>query len=82
MVFMNLEKISADGQIGVSNDGDIQALVNEIRYGKDEENFKKADAMIQLMCELSTGIRSAEEEGWISSEDFHKHFANRRNENQ
>jgi hypothetical protein len=43
----------------------------------DEENFQKAEAMIQLMCELNTGIRSAEEEGWISSEDFRTHFANK-----
>jgi hypothetical protein len=42
----------------------------------------KAEAMIQLMCKLNTGIRSAEEEGWIASEDFRTHFANRRNENK
>ena len=46
---------------------------------KDEENFQKAEAMIQLMCELNAGIRSAEEEGWISEEDLHSHFQNRRN---
>lgn len=46
---------------------------------KDEENFQKAEAMIQLMCELNAGLRSAEEEGWISEEDFQNHFQNRRN---
>ncbi|MBR1696458.1 MAG: helix-turn-helix transcriptional regulator, partial [Selenomonas sp.] len=27
----------------------------------DEENFQKAEAMIQLMCELNAGLRSADE---------------------
>lgn len=36
--------------------------------------------MIQLMCELNAGIRSAEEEGWISEDDFRSHFKNRRND--
>lgn len=51
-----------------------------IRDMEDEENFQKAEAMIQLLCELNAGIRSAEEEGWISEEDFRDHFRNRRNE--
>jgi hypothetical protein len=51
-----------------------------IRDMKDEENFQKAEAMIRLMCELNAGIQSAEEEGWISEEDFQNHFQSRRNE--
>ena len=51
-----------------------------IRDMKDEENFQKAEAMIQLLCEINAGIRSAEEEGWISEEDFRAHFKNRRKE--
>lgn len=51
-----------------------------IRDMKDEENFQKAEAMIQLMCELNAGIRSAEREGWISEDEFRNHFRNRRNE--
>lgn len=38
--------------------------------------------MIQLLCELNAGIRSAEEEGWISEEDFKNHFRNHRSEKQ
>ncbi len=45
----------------------------------DEGNFQKAEAMIQLMCELNAGIRSAEEKGWISEEDVRIHLKNRRN---
>ena len=51
-----------------------------IRDMQDEENFQKAEAMVRLLCELNAGIRSAEEEGWISEEDFRAHFKNRRNE--
>ena len=44
----------------------------------DEENFQKAEAMIQLMCELNTGLRSADEEGWISEEEFEKQLKHRK----
>ena len=49
-----------------------------IRDMKDEEYFQKAEAMITLLCELNAGIRSAEDEGWITEEDFRNHFRNRR----
>ena len=51
-----------------------------IRDMKDEENFQKAEAMIRLICELNAGIRSAEEEGWVSEDDFRSHILNTRNE--
>ena len=51
-----------------------------IRDISDEENFRKSEAMIQLLCELNAGIRSAEKEGWVSEEDFRAHFKNRMNE--
>ena len=54
--------------------------VYSIRNMEDEENFQKAEAMIQLICELNAGIRSAEDEGWISENEFLNHFHNRRNE--
>ena len=34
-------------------------------------------AMIQLLCELNAGIRSAEENGWISEEDFRSRLRRR-----
>ncbi len=51
-----------------------------IRDMEDEENFQKAEAMIRLLSEINAGIRSAEEEGWISEENFRAHLRNRRNE--
>lgn len=41
--------------------------------------MEMAEAMIQVMHELTIGIYSAEEEGWISEDDFYSHFINRWN---
>ena len=49
-----------------------------IRTMEDEENFQRAEAMIRLMCELNAGIRSADEDGWVSEEDFRAHMRSRR----
>ena len=49
-----------------------------IRTMKDEERFQKAEAMIQLFCELNAGIRSCEESGWITEEDLKAHLKSRR----
>lgn len=47
------------------------------------EKAKKYDQMqaqLRLMCELTAGRKSGEEEGWISSEDVRNHFRARANE--
>ena len=44
----------------------------------DDEEFEKAKAMLRLMCELNTGIRSGEEEGWVSEDDVRAHFHSKR----
>lgn len=72
-----LEKVAAGSPVYLTRNG---RGAYSIRDMEDEENFEKAEAMIQLMCELNAGIRSAEEEGWISEEDFRNHFKDRRNE--
>jgi hypothetical protein len=72
-----LEKVTAGSPVYLTRNG---RGAYSIRDMEDEENFQKAEAMIRLMCELNAGIRSAEEEGWISEEDFRNHFKNRRNE--
>lgn len=51
-----------------------------IRDIQDEENFRKAEAMILLLSEINAGIRSADEEGWISEDDLRSHLLNRRSE--
>ncbi len=52
-----------------------------IRTMEDEEYFLKAEAMIQLLSELNAGIRSGEEEGWLSTEDIRAHLRERRRTN-
>ena len=43
------------------------------------EKYDRMQAQLRLMCELSEGRRSGEEEGWISSEDVRSHFRDRAN---
>ncbi|MEE3420952.1 MAG: prevent-host-death protein [Lachnospiraceae bacterium] len=71
-----LEKVSAGSPVYLTRNGRGAYSIRDI---KDEENFQKAEAMIQLMCELNAGIRSGEDEGWISEDDIRAHFRNRRN---
>ena len=71
-----LEKVEKDKPVYLTRNGHGAYSIRDIR---DEENFQKAEAMIRLLCEINAGIRSAEEEGWISEEDFIAHFKNRRN---
>ena len=72
-----LEKVSVGSPVYLTRNG---RGVYSIRDIKDEENFQKAEAMVQLMCELNAGIRSAENEGWISEEEFASHFIHKGNE--
>lgn len=71
-----LDKVSEGSPVYLTRNG---RGAYSIRDMKDEENFQKAEAMIQLMCELNAGLRSAEEEGWISEEEFRNRLKNRRN---
>lgn len=70
-----LEKVSVGSPVYLTRNGHGAYSIRDM---KDEENFQKAEAMIQLMCELNAGIRSAE--AWISENDFRSHFKNRRND--
>lgn len=70
-----LEKVSVGSPVYLTRNGHGAYSIRDI---EDEENFRKAEAMIQLLCELNAGIRSAEKEGWISAEDFRSHFADKR----
>jgi hypothetical protein len=72
-----LDKVKIGSPVYLTRNGRGAYSIRDI---KDEENFQKAEAMIQLICELNAGIRSAEEEGWISEEEFADHFLGKRNE--
>lgn len=71
-----LEKVTVGSPVYLTRNGHG---VYSIRDMEDEENFQKAEAMVRLMCELNAGIRSADEEGWVSEEDFRNHVKNRKN---
>ena len=71
-----LDKVSEGSPVYLTRNGRGVYSIRDIR---DEENFQKAEAMLQLMCELNAGLRSAEDEGWISEEEFARHFLNKRN---
>ena len=66
-----LEKVAPGSPVYLTKNG---RGAYSIRNMEDEENFQKAEAMITLLCELNAGIRSAEESGWISEEDFRAHL--------
>ena len=70
-----LDKVSEGSPVYLTRNGHGAYSIRDM---KDEENFQKAEAMIQLMCELNAGIRSAEEEGWISEDEFRNHFQKKR----
>lgn len=70
-----LEKVTKGSPVYLTRNGHG---VYSIRDMEDEENFQKAEAMIQLLSEMNAGIRSAEEEGWITEEEVIEHFRNRR----
>lgn len=72
-----LEKVRTGSPVYLTRNGHDAYSIRDM---KDEENFQKAEAMIQLMCELNAGIRSASEEGWISEDEFLNHFRNKRHE--
>ncbi len=66
-----LEKVTMGQPVYLTRNGHGAYSIRDIR---DEENFQKAEAMIRLMCEINAGIRSGEEEGWISEESLKEHF--------
>lgn len=72
-----LEKVSTGTPVYLTKNG---RGAYSIRSMEDEEKFLKADAMVRLMCELNAGIRSGEEQGWVSEVDVRAHIHNRRNQ--
>ena len=72
-----LEKVSVGEPVLLTRNGHGAYSIRDI---VDEEHFQKAEAMIRLMCELNAGIRSVEDEGWVSEKALQEHFRNRRNE--
>ena len=72
-----LDKVQEDFPVLLTKNGRGAYSIRDIR---DEEKFQRAEAMIRLMCELNAGIRSGEEEGWLTEEALRAHLAGRRND--
>ena len=74
-----LEKVSKGSPVYLTRNGHGAYSIRDM---EDEDNFQKAEAMIRLFCELNAGIRSAEENGWVSEEEMRSYLQNMRNEVQ
>lgn len=70
-----LEQVSAGSPVYLTVNGRGRFTIRDIA---DDEEFEKAKAMLRLMCELNTGIRSGEEEGWVSEDVVRAHFHSKR----
>ncbi len=72
-----LEKVKPNAPVYLTKNGRGEYSVHSI---EDDEEFEKSRAMLKLMTELVKGLRSGEEEGWLSEEDVDKHFAEKKAE--
>ena len=69
-----LEYVSAGSPVHLTVNGRGRYTIRDIA---DDEEFEKTKAMLRLMCELSDGRRSGEEEGYVSAETVREHFRNK-----
>lgn len=69
-----LEQVSVGTPVYLTVNGRGRFTIRDIA---DDEEFEKTKAMLRLMCELNTGVRSGEEEGWASEEDVRARFHNK-----
>ena len=70
-----LEQVSVGTPVYLTVNGRGRFTIRDIA---DDEEFEKTKAMLRLMCELNTGVRSGEEEGWVSEADVRAHFHSKR----
>ena len=69
-----LEQVAVGSPVYLTVNGRGRFTIRDIA---EDEEFEKAKAMLRLMCELNTGVRSGEEEGWVSEEDVRARFRNK-----
>lgn len=69
-----LEQVAIGSPVHLTVNGRGRFTIRDIA---EDEEFEKAKAMLRLMCELNTGMRSGEEEGWVSEEDVRIRFRNK-----
>lgn len=74
-----LEKVKPNSPVYLTKNGHGRFSVHSI---EDDEEFEKAKAMVKLLTEINKGIRSGEEQGWLSEEDVDRHFAEKRKQKE
>ena len=65
-----LEDVSENNPVYLTRNGQGAYVIRDI---KDENKYQQSEAMLQLFIELNNGLRSSEENGWISEEDMHSY---------
>ena len=66
-----LESISVGSPVYLTVNGRGRYTIRDIA---EDEEFEKTKAMLRLMCELTEGRVSGEENGYVSSEDVREYF--------
>lgn len=66
-----LEDVSAGSPVYLTVNGRGKYIIRDI---EDDQEYEKTKAMLRLMCELSEGKRSGEEEGYMSADEVRAYF--------
>ena len=69
-----LEDVSAGSPVYLTVNGRGRFIIRDI---EDDEEYEKTKAMLRLMCELSEGKKSGEEEGYMSPDDVRAYLRNK-----
>ena len=70
-----LQEVAVGSPVFLTKDGRGTYAIVDI---SEQEEYEKTKAALQLMCELEKGRRSAEESGYISSDDVRAHFRDKK----
>ena len=72
-----LETVSPGEPVYLTKNGHGAYAVLDIADQRENEKMKAA---LRFMCEMNRGIRSGEEEGWLTEEQIRAHMKERRHE--
>ena len=79
-----LDSVTAEAPVYLTKNGrgcyTIMDMEEQEKQQIKAEEYDRMKAQLTLMCELSIGRKSGEEEGWISARDVRDHFATIANE--
>lgn len=70
-----LEDVSAGSPVYLTVNGRGRYTIRDIA---DDDEFEKAKAMLRLMCELNSGRREGEEQGYMVAEDVIEYLGSKR----